>query len=307
VVTCIHAGVLDIEIIVVDGRRVRPALPRAAWHGSKNGGRMWQTRLIHLQAHQKEAFLESQRAAAYNADLGGIARFGEAAMTGTQRQHRRSLAQRSCSALTLVCYLATALNLPLPIPAAGRKPGEPPYPCQDHACGCASAAQCWAACCCMTPEERWAWARANNVEPPAYAERPASASWNTTRLRDQEQPVSTCCAAKAAPVKKECCKSQGPKSRPCCASSKPDDHNVKQPSGTGQKKLVRWMLTVAGLKCQGHGTLWVSSGAAVPPAPPLTWEPCQAAAGRLVWNADFADSLQYPPIIPPPRAASVCA
>jgi hypothetical protein len=98
----------------------------------------------------------------------------------------RSLPRRLCAGLTLLAYLATALGLPLP--AAGRPKDGEPFPCQDHPCGCRTAEQCWRGCCCFTPEQRLAWAKANNIEPPAYAEKPKPAtSWRTTRLRDRGQ------------------------------------------------------------------------------------------------------------------------
>lgn len=41
-----------------------------------------------------------------------------------------------------------------------------PFPCMDHRCGCASPEECWTNCCCMTPDERLAWAREHHVQPP---------------------------------------------------------------------------------------------------------------------------------------------
>jgi hypothetical protein len=214
----------------------------------------------------------------------------------------RSLSRRVCAALTLVCYLATALNLPLPIPAATRKAGDEPYPCQDHACGCQSAAQCWAGCCCLTPEQRWAWASKHNIKPPDYAERPASASWSAPRLRDREQAKPWAC----------CAKEVGIKARPCCQEV-PTEHDAPQTTParhdgpaplvpcTGDKK-VRWTLTLAALKCRGQGTIWVSTGAALPPSPALTWTACDAPAGTIALGDDFAFTFRAAPIKPPPRS-----
>src|ERR1700746_3683145 len=106
----------------------------------------------------------------------------------------RPLARRCVAGLALVAYLATSVGIPLPV-AGGKERGQP-YPCMDHPCGCATAEQCWRHCCCFTPEEKFAWAAAHGVTPPAYAERP-SGSWHTARLRDREAGSSAaeagCC------------------------------------------------------------------------------------------------------------------
>src|SRR5712692_2979129 len=97
-----------------------------------------------------------------------------------RREFWRSLVWRLCTGLAIVAYLVAAVGLPLP--ALGDKDhNSQPYPCQDHPCGCSSAEQCWQHCCCFSPEERWAWARTNHVEPPSYAERPTAEGWCTTR------------------------------------------------------------------------------------------------------------------------------
>jgi hypothetical protein len=41
------------------------------------------------------------------------------------------------------------------------------YPCEEHACGCSSARECWTNCCCYTQHERLVWALRNGVAPPA--------------------------------------------------------------------------------------------------------------------------------------------
>src|SRR5437763_13121407 len=93
------------------------------------------------------------------------------------------LRRRLWAGVTLVAYLLAALGVPLP--ASTRKETDLPFPCQDHPCGCQTAEQCWSASCCFTPEERWAWAAAHDVTPPAYAERPAG-GWRQTPLREQD-------------------------------------------------------------------------------------------------------------------------
>lgn len=201
----------------------------------------------------------------------------------------RLLPRRCGAGITLVSYLLTALHVPLPLPAAPRVAGGPAFPCQDHACGCQSAEQCWAGCCCLTPDERWAWARAHQVEPPSYAERPASASWSTTRLRDREQP----------PASKPCCQ-QAPTKSTCCSSHAQTQTSSETKAQAG-KGTVRWTSTIAGLKCRGHSTLWTTTGAAVPAVAPLTWQPWFAPIGCLAWSNEFSDASRFPPASPPPR------
>src|ERR1700747_3399381 len=93
-----------------------------------------------------------------------------------RRTFWRNLRKRLTAAVVLLAYLAAlapALGLPIPAPAAP-KDRSVPFPCMDNPCGCSCAEDCWRHCCCMSPEERWAWAAAHNVTPPDYAERPAA-------------------------------------------------------------------------------------------------------------------------------------
>src|SRR5437660_274407 len=66
----------------------------------------------------------------------------------------------------LIGFLVVALGVPLPLPSV--KDTRIPFPCQHHRCGCQSAEECWRHCCCFTLEQRLAWARANQVEPPTF-------------------------------------------------------------------------------------------------------------------------------------------
>src|SRR5665213_519446 len=94
----------------------------------------------------------------------------------------RSIGRRLIAVGALFAYLAAVNGLPLPPPVV-IKDGGKPFPCQGHACGCQTAEECWRHCCCHTPEERWAWAEENHVQPPDYAEKPAPAP-KATRYSD---------------------------------------------------------------------------------------------------------------------------
>jgi hypothetical protein len=215
---------------------------------------------------------------------------------------RRPLIRRLCSGLALIAYLVAAIGFPLPIPA--EKESSQPFPCQGHQCGCRTAEQCWSHCCCLSPEERWAWARAHNVQPPGYAEKPSGHGWQTTRRRDRDRTneKSACCCKKqssAGASTGSCCQTKHQKSSHCptCAA------RAKDPTPKAPQSNVRWQLGFNVLNCQGLASLWVGAGAVMPPPPIITWAPCEVGCG---WLADVdiqTDLLSFRPSVPPPRFA----
>jgi hypothetical protein len=246
----------------------------------------------------------------------------------------RTLRRRLCAAVTLLGYLLATFGVPLP--ATARKAEDLPFPCRDHPCGCLTAEQCWTACCCFTPEQRWAWARQHHVEPPAFAEKPSGHSWRTTRLRDREavpakqptrcsncpahggtqekrpEPAKPCCSPRQghppccqqpqptpARTKASCC--QKPPSGPSC---KPSTTSQEREGKSAGKGTMRWGLGVAALRCQGVNTLWATTGAALPAGPPLTWTLWQPAVTWLSYPPESPLGLPPSPPEPPPRALS---
>lgn len=207
----------------------------------------------------------------------------------------RTLCHRLAAASVALAYLLSALDVPLP--AFVHKDASVPFPCQNHPCGCRTAEQCWSHCCCFTPEERWAWAREHGVEPPSYAEMPASPpveepaeqGWNTVKLRDRE-------AAKAKPAAKNCCHKQSGRSE-CCSS----DVEATNKQSTENGGAVSWGSVLAVWHCQGWGTIWLSTGAVLPVPPPDDWSPDTPPPSRLVLADTFAFILSSPPPSPPPR------
>jgi hypothetical protein len=69
------------------------------------------------------------------------------------------------------------------------------------------------------------------------------------------------------------------------------------------RKGARWGLGVAALSCQGTSPLWAATGAALPPAPPVTWGPYLLAVAWLTCPEEFPAPLPSPPLEPPPRPA----
>lgn len=179
---------------------------------------------------------------------------------------RLSLSPRSAIvACTLVSYLLAAVGLPLPVRAAKER-GEP-FPCQDSACGCRTAEQCWRSCQCLTLEQRLAWARARGITPPAYVAETAAAEGGGCCC--QESTTSSCC--------------QSPKNAAPAAADGP-----------------RGPLFSAH-RCQGLSTIWISSGV-VPLAHAIAPVILADTMERLVVAESRLPALnEWSPPTPPPR------
>ena len=183
----------------------------------------------------------------------------------------RCLRRRCCAGLALFAYLLAAGGLPLPA-APPRKDISQPFPCMNNPCGCETAEQCWRGCCCLTPEQRWAWAEAHGVEPPDYAERPAPSD---------KSKGHSCSAG-------ECSSHEG-----CCEQ----EHKEAASSRPG----VRWVVGASSLRCRGLTTEWVGTGAVLPPDSPVTWNPRPVAGYSLPRITSDASLLSEAPPSPPPR------
>jgi hypothetical protein len=109
-----------------------------------------------------------------------------------------------------------------------------------------------------------------------------------------------CCAARSscpacvtpsvAPTKK----------KSCCES--PQQPVPTKPVGSSTAPVgVKWVLGIAAQKCQGLSTLWITTGAAIPPAPPLSWNPPVNFLCWLSWPDTSICRLPVAPPEPPPR------
>jgi hypothetical protein len=179
---------------------------------------------------------------------------------------------KTVASVALISYMLSIFGFPVAV-GAPKGNGEP-FPCQDLPCGCQNAEQCWRSCCCLTPEQRWAWARAHNVTPPDYAERPSGPVPNndSSDWHGQHAVVAKCCAKK---------KSQAP--------DKP----------ASEHSPIRLCLTTQ--TCQGLATLWISTGAALPP-PMLSWSPVKSEEPCRCGTFTKGPSQSATPPDPPPRS-----
>ncbi len=133
------------------------------------------------------------------------------------------------------------------------------FPCENCACGCASAHECWTACCCHSTPERLAWAIREGVEPPESVEF-TDAEWMAAanHLRPGSATCSMCVvsikgrladgvAVAAEPDEGSCCGSAD-EGAACC-----DTHGgCREPEQTcGVKtKLPSSMPCASALSCK---------------------------------------------------------
>jgi hypothetical protein len=196
----------------------------------------------------------------------------------------RPLWRRLCAAVTLCAYVLTTLGFPLP--AAAHKAETGAASCCQQVCGCPAEQRERHECCCSHP--------APHPEP-----------------RQPASPKKSCCEIPAAPEDEPGCDS------PCCQKHAPEiapnpqtEPDEEEPEDApapdpAPAKGPHWVLGVAALQCQGQSTLWVSSGAALPPAAPLSWAPGLDRVGWLRLSAVAAFLLSPDPPAPPPRLSQV--
>jgi len=212
--------------------------------------------------------------------------------------------------LALACHLLVASGLPLPLapPLGGtvtRQAGKDrsrPFPCMDKPCGCATAEQCFANCCCHTPAERLAWARAHRVEAAVLAalER---------RVAGAAAPAAGCCAA--ARAEPSCCTAAdaehpGGENREVCSdyrSLAADAEPAAEADRTETPRPPRAVILRDMLACGGILTAWLACGVAVPPPPRVATPAVLAATGVITVGDDVAHSPFADRSVPPPRVS----
>jgi len=182
--------------------------------------------------------------------------------------------RRLISVLSLSSYLVTSIGVPLPRRAEASD-GKP-FPCQGHACGCGSAAQCWKQCCCYTPRQKLAWAIQNQVEPPASLVAEVGAD-------DQRDSI-------AAPAKK-CCTHHAAherKSHECCE---------------GEEKTVEQVVLIEPLarRCRGLVDLLCLTAVVGPLPRSIDWQFAPTVVEWLSLPRLLLLGAELSPPVPPPR------
>ncbi len=225
--------------------------------------------------------------------------------------------------LMVVGYALLASGLPLPMgmlaprgdavadTRLAAKDRSRPFPCMDKPCGCATAEQCFANCCCHTPAERLAWAKAHSVEPAVLValERRVAADAAPTA------PAGGCCAAK----KPTCCSDYGVPSRtlanepdvcadyqslaaePTGDDSEPASLPTSPDEPTPSPSRMRTVTLQAMLACGGILTQWLAVGGSLPP-PPVSLTFAAVPFETTVFLDTAVFGVRSAPDAPPPRA-----
>ena len=239
----------------------------------------------------------------------------------------RAPLRRITTWLAILGYTLVASGLPLPFgmitpaapdsPAAKRLAGKDrsqPFPCMDKTCGCATAEQCFTSCCCSTPAETLAWARARRVEPAVLAaleQRVASSSQLAAKATK-----SSCCSTKAPVAEKSCCTSRQPAavaedgdlcsmnaSRAATPSTTKKATTEKVPPADEPAEPQSRSVTLrAMLACGGIVAEWFAAGAALPP-PRFEVSLVMHVLDVCTPGDEAGESLAASPAAPPTRGA----
>ena len=233
--------------------------------------------------------------------------------------------------LAILGYTLVASGMPLPFgavspsapesPAAKRLAGKDrsrPFPCMDKPCGCATAEQCFTRCCCNTPAETLAWARAHAVEPAvldALARRVASGSPAAAKV-----VRVSCCASDAPAEETSCCATAEPENVACIdedarshtlapaaepASTEARARDNEFPSSDeppSQQPRHRTVTLRAMLACGGIVAEWFAAGAALPP-PRVELSLTMRVLDVCTPGDESGECLRASPAAPPPRTA----
>jgi hypothetical protein len=239
----------------------------------------------------------------------------------------RAPLRRITTWLAILGYTLVASGLPLPFgmiapaapdsPAAKRVAGKDrsrPFPCMDRPCGCATAEQCFTSCCCNTPSETLAWAKAHRVEPAVLAaleQRVASSNQLVAKATK-----SSCCSTKAPVAEESCC----PIRQPAAVAEDGDlcsmDASLVATPSTIEKATTekvppadepaepqsRTVTLRAMLACGGIVAEWFAAGAALPP-PRVEVSLVIHVLDVCTPGDEAGESLAASPAAPPPRVA----
>jgi len=194
--------------------------------------------------------------------------------------------------LATIGYALVASGLPIPLgldhgirsaasdKRLAGKDHSRPFPCMDKPCGCATAEQCFSRCCCNTPAELLAWAKANRVEPGVI-------SALAGRVAATTPSGESCCASK----NKTCCSAS---TEPVAAVQHDTDVTDDAPRSVSLRAMRA---------CQGLAAEWLLVGVSLPARPAATMWFTAAPVASVCLVDVFSFGALPAPDGPPPRAA----
>jgi hypothetical protein len=229
-----------------------------------------------------------------------------------------SVFRRAVAWTMLGLYGLVSSGLPLPVmsPPAGTaaarklaaKDRSRPFPCLDKACGCDSAERCFSNCCCHTPAETLAWAKARGIEPAVIATlqrrvaaaAPAPAAGDCCASQTQRRAAPSCCDAEAATVVTEadpaddavCSDYQSLAAEPAAPPESPAEEQLAP-----KVVILRAMLACGGIVAQ-----WAAASVSLPPPETVTCELLLPLCGTVLLHDLAAAGVRSAPDAPPPRA-----
>lgn len=162
-----------------------------------------------------------------------------------------STTRRAVALLVLFAVCAAAIPIPLGVIYRQPKDSSQPFPCQHCSCGCKNAEQCWINCCCFTPSQKLAWAKANGVTPPWYA---AKVTEKTSELA-AKSTCEKCESVKHSGCAK--CSSTEKSSSACCAAKRTQQPaSSEQCEADSQEPEATVVLSIMAFKCKGSANLY---------------------------------------------------
>lgn len=189
-------------------------------------------------------------------------------MSRSTRKAWRRLAGKAFLLAWGVLYTFLAVGVPI---SYRRIATTERFPCENCACGCSSASECWSGCCCHTLTERLAWAKRHGVTPPADV---------------------VARAAEAAP-KKSCCQCSSNASATCSTAE-------DQEAPPEDSRVIGWRAW----NCNGLSPKMLL----VVPRLVIDSSELECVAPHLAWlgppTSDRAISQPAVPAVPPPQSSN---
>lgn len=228
---------------------------------------------------------------------------------------RRVPLRRITTWLAIIGYALVVSGLPLPVgfSSPGQKSASSdkrlsgkdrtkPFPCMDKPCGCATAEQCFANCCCHTPAERLAWAKAHRVDLAIMTalERRVATESACTSGRPAKKAASCCSKNTAIDLEGPaiCSEYRSLAAEPADQKPADDEKPAESQDIPGRVVIMRSMLA-----CKGIALAWASATVSLaPPRPAASELQPQPCVEWLAILDQFLACERLPPDSPPPRA-----